>query len=145
MSKNPKDSIGPLVIGVLCFIPLLWVWGFAYSLIQIIFGIIMIPVILFIWSLIGSIIGFGLIALINPSYADELELGSAIDFPKCLKSKGYWISLCVTVVYLLIATQICKPSNGPVPEDDRIFYLLKCAFFCALPFLGMSRARKGDG
>ncbi|MDA7861026.1 hypothetical protein N9073_05280 [Akkermansiaceae bacterium] len=146
-SKNTKTSIiAPLIIGLLCFIPMLVFFGFAALLIQIIFGIIMIPVVLYIWSLVGSGLGFVLIALVSPSYADKLERECVIDFPECLRSKGYWISLCVSVVYLVIAIKICKTPDGrPVPENDKIFYLLKYAFFFALPFLAMFRGSKGNG
>ena len=142
--RNRKKEISTIICGVILIIivavflfPTLIIGAY---LLNILFSIVMIPVILYIWSLVGSTIGMGVIGLVIPSYADKLIKSMSIDFPDCIKSPGYWISLVTSIAYVAIAMILCKDENiGKATGEEKFFWLIKCAIFYALPFLGLCR------
>ncbi len=142
--RNRKKEISTIICGIL-FIIIAAVFLFpaliiGKYLLNILFSIVMIPVILYIWSLVGSTLGMGAIGLVIPSYADKLIKSMTIDFPDCLKCPSYWISLVTSISYVAIAMFLCKDENiGKATGEEKIFWLIKCVIFTALPFLGLWR------
>ena len=144
MSKSSKNSLGAIVASIimlivgLAFLPM--ILGVAEILIKIVCAVVLVPVILYIWTLVGATIGMGLFGLVSPSYADKLCKTMNIDFPDCLKSSGYWITLVTSIAYLFFAIAMCSNDDiHKAPGEEKFLWLLKCAFFFALPFIGMFR------
>jgi hypothetical protein len=147
MSKSPKNSLGAIVASIImlivgiAFLPI--ILGVYQILINILCAVVLVPVILYIWTLVGTTIGMGLFGLVSPSYADKLLKTMNIDFPDSMKSSGYWITLVTSIAYLFFAIAMCSNDDIHKPSgEEKFLFLLKCAFFYALPFIGMFRMVK---
>lgn len=145
MSRGTKDAFSGIVLGMLVIVPFLILIALLYGLVQALMAIVLAPVVLYVWSLIGSSIGMFLIAMVSPSFADDLIRKMDIEFPGCMKSTGYWITLVTSVAYLIVALKICnEPDIAKSSGDDKMVWLLKCAFFVVLPFFGAFRMGRVD-
>ena len=146
MPKSQKNSAGILIVTLICIVPFFIFMSYVVQIVNIILALVMVPVILYIWSLVGSSIGMMMLGLFNPSYAEKICHGMNFEFPDCLKSSSYWITLCISILYVFFSVAMCKEDNiHKAPSSDKFIWFFKCAFFFVLPFLGLFRISRYNG
>jgi hypothetical protein len=140
MSKSTKNSAGIIIATLILIVPIFIFISYIIQIASLLLGIVMIPVILYIWSLVGSSIGMMVIGLFSPSYANNILKQLNFEFPDCLKLSSYWITLCVSILYVIFSVYICKEENiHKAPSSEKFIWFFKCAFFFVLPFVGLFR------
>lgn len=129
------------IIGFVLFVVFLMFFAkfFIYA-----FGVIMIPVFLWLYFNLGQLFGSAITGIIFPKIGSRMLHKDIFHFPDSLKNKFSWISNLVFISYLFLSNYIISgfDISAQASSGERALGIAIWILSFVIPFIGFFRAAK---
>lgn len=91
----------------------------------------------YFWHLMGSLIGLGIIALVDSKIASDWANKMNFDYPKVMATKEFLITFLVGTVYLIVMVCFWQIVSSKVDFNRKVLFAVGEMTIALIPFLGL--------